>query len=254
MDMIHVIIGTALAVLGGVTHVLASNCDYLGLSIGYSGMFCTGEGIVTHRLLPHQCRSFCLMSETCRAYNFNLTARTCTSFKSPCPQAFGDVSMEFAVFRKPPIAQCYEWVPYSSGDGIDQRMIFTDDPLRLICRLKRDGNDIVCYFHTLLSLCYGNWQGAQFSQSNQYPCQRLRIKYSCTIFWVPFTAYQAVPSGAIIAGHMANGDTVYVTKFDYYAPISVNLAGHYVTGADSTLSVYDMREASSQSMMMAVIL
>ena len=53
---------------------------------------------------------------------------------------------------------------------------------------------------------------------------------------------------------MANGDTVYVTKFDYYAPISVNLAGHYVTGADSTLSVYDMREASSPSMMMAVIL
>ena len=96
--------------------------------------------------------------------------------------------------------------------------------------------------------------GAQFSQSSQYPCQRLHIKDSCTIFWVPFTAHQAVPSSAIIAGHMANGDTVYVTKFDYNVPISVNLAGHFATGADSTISVYDMREASSLSMMMAVVL
>ena len=38
---------------------------------------------------------------------------------------------------------------------------------------------------------------------------------------------------------MANGNRVSVTKFDYNQPPVQSLAGHYVEGAENTISAYE---------------
>ena len=226
------------------------HCKVYSLLTPFNGRYCPGDGIVSLHLLPHQCRYTCLQSTTCKAYNYNVTDATCTRFASSCLQAFADTRMEFMLFIEKKADQCYQWVPYSSGDSVDPRMISTDQPIRLICRVQRDGNDLVCYFHTMYNECYASWGTSQFSNTGGYPCQRLRIMDDCTVFWVPYTARDSIHPRAVIAGRMANGDVVYVTQFD-----SVHhLSGHYVQGGDFATSPYGGSVRTSTTMMMLIVL
>ena len=124
-------------------------------------------------------------------------------------------------------------------DPADDRMIYTDDPRRMISRMQRDGNDFGCYFYTQFAACFASSGGSEFHNQEGYPCQRLQTKEVCTIFWVPYIARDPIPPRAVIIGHMANGDRVYVTKFDYNQPPVQSLAGHYVEGAENTFAEHD---------------
>ena len=124
-----------------VLNVTANRCIWYRLTMPYEGMYCIFEGTVFQKLLPHECQSMCLQSATCKAYNYNVTEGTCTQFSSPCPQAFSDSVMEFVVFRNTPVSRCYEWVPYSPGDPLDERMVATDNPWFIVARLQVNNND-----------------------------------------------------------------------------------------------------------------
>ena len=108
----------------------ANRCRWYRLTMPFEEMYCIGEGTVTHKLLP-----------TCKAYNYNFTEGTCPQFSSPCPQAFSDPVMEFMVFRKTLVNWSYEWVSYSPGDPLDERMIATENPRCIMARLQVNNND-----------------------------------------------------------------------------------------------------------------
>ena len=222
--------------------------------MSYSGRYCIGEGDSDQVILPHHCQAACLESATCYAYNYNATERICTRFTSPCPEAKRDPIMEFVVFTQRPYEECYEWVPYSSGDTADDRMIYTDDPRHMISRMQKDGNDFGCYYHTPLSNCFAGTGFSSFHKNQGYPCQRLQIKEGCTVFWVLYIARDPIPPRAVITGHMTNGDRVYVTKFDYNKPPVQSLAGHYVEGAENTFADHARGTRSSSAMLMMVVL
>ena len=77
----------------------------------------------------------------------------------------------------------------------------------------------------------------------------------CTVNWFPYTARDPIPLRAVAAGQMANGDTVYVTKFDYvHNGNSRNFPGHYVEGAAETVADYGGSARRSTTMMMMVVL
>ena len=143
----------ALLIVTTVLSVAAKRCEQYILSELHGGRSCNGEGIVNHKLLHHQCLHLCLQSTTCKAYNYNNNERTCTRFASPCPRADSDPLVEFVVFRKTPINKCYEWVPYRSGEPLDERMIATDIPWYIVARLHVNGNHVVCYFSTISVSC-----------------------------------------------------------------------------------------------------
>ena len=246
---------TALVLYTSLSTILAEHCEVYSLFLGYDGRYCTGEGNATWFMPAHHCRATCLESIICKAYNYNVTDGTCTSFTSPCPQAISDPIMEFAVFTHIPYEDCYEWVLYSSGDTLDERMISTDDPRYTICRIHDSGNDVVCYFTTFFPNCYASSGGSPFNSIDRgYPCERFRVKEGCTSFWVPYIAHDPIPPRAVIAGHMVNGDRVYVTKFDYHGPPVLSLSGHYVEGAENTITASGGAARYSNTMMMMVIL
>ena len=76
----------------------------------------------------------------------------------------------------------------------------------------------------------------------------------CIVFWVPYIAGHPINPISVIGGHMANGDVVYVTKFDYNYPPVISLAGHYVEGADHTVATAGGVAWSSSTMMMLIVL
>ena len=244
----------ALLVAVAMGSAKTENCEMYSLSMPYDGMYCTGVGTVTLKLLPHLCLYICLQSALCKAYNYNATSETCTHFTSPCPQAYGDPVMEFMVFRDTAAKQCYDWVPYSSGDPLDERMISTDTSSIIVARLEVDGNHLVCYFFYDYA-CYCSLGPTQYSNTQGYPCARLRVVDGCTIFWVPYTAGEPIPSQAVIGGSMANGDVAYVIKFVHFHTDGQvwSIAGYYVDGAPHATSTLHGVRYSTNVMMMVVL-
>ena len=235
--------------------IAKGSCRLYSLSMPSNGIYCIGDGVVTHHVPPHQCRLMCLQSPICKAYNYNITDGTCTRLRTPCPQAFADVLMEFAIFSEKSSDQCYQWLPYSPGDAVDRRMLSTDDAGRLlICRMQRDESDTVCYFHTSHKTFYGSSGSTEFANNQGYPCLSLRISEDCAVSWVPYIAQKPVPTRSVVAGHTVSGDVVHVTKFNYKRPSIISLAGHYVEGADYTIGAYDNSAPKSTTMMMMVVL
>ena len=237
-----------------VLTLATEHCKLFSLSTPHTGKYCPGDGVVTPHLSPHQYRMVCLQSSTCKAYNYNGTDMKCTRLTSPCSQAVADTMMNFVVFTEIPIDQCYQWVPNSPGDTVDPRMIYTTDRKRVICRMQRDGDDRVCFFSTIINTCYASWGQSQFRSDNGYPCQRLRITEGCTVFWIPYVVRDPIHPRSVIAGHMANGDEVYVTKFNYNYPLIISLAGHYVEGADFTTAPAGGVARHSCNMMTLIVL
>ena len=254
MQNLHTVVSMALLVAVAIANVKAENCEMYSLSMPYNGRYCTGVGTVTRKLLPHQCRFMCLQSAICKAYNYNTTSETCTRFTSPCPQAIGDPVMEFVVFRETFAKQCYEWVPYSPGDTLDERMISTDTSVIIVARLEVDGNHLVCYFF-YDSACYCSLGPTQYSNTQGYPCDRLRVVEGCTVFWVPYTAGEPIPTQAVIGGSMANGDVAYVIKFGHLHTDGQvwDIAGYYVEGTPQAISPFHGVHYSTNVMMMVVL-
>ena len=247
-------IGTAIGVTTILSALAVEHCRLFSVSEPYHGRHCPGDGMAIPHLLPDQCQYICLASPTCNAYNYNTTERTCTRFVSPCLQAIPDNVMEFAVFTEKTQDQCYQWIPYNSGDAVDPRMVSTNDAYRIICRMQKDGDDIVCFYDSRISKCFAIWESPEFNNIQGYPCQRLRIMEDCTVFWVPYTAGHPIHPRAVIGGHMANGDVVYVTKFDFNYQSIISLAGHYVDGADDTVATAAGVARKASTMMMLIVL
>ena len=245
---------TSLVLFTSLSTISAEYCEEYSLIMSYGGRYCTGEGDSNLVMPAHHCQATCFQSATFNAYNYNVKKGICTCFTSPCLEAKSNPIMEFVVFTQRPYETSYEWVPYSSGDTADNRMIYTDDPRRMISRMQKNDNDFGCYFFTPHSNCFASTGFSSFHQKQGYPCQRLRIKEGCTIFWVPYVARDPIPPRAVITGRMANGDRVYVTKFDYNQPPVQSLAGHYVEGAGNTFVDHAGGTRSSSAMMMMVVL
>ena len=236
-----------------VVTITAHRCELYNLAMPYGGRYCIAEGAITQRVLSHQCRLTCIQLSKCRAYNYNFTDETCTRFTATCLLAYSDPVMEFVVFRETPVHQCYEWVTYNSGDPLDERMIAADNPERIVSRLAVSGSDVVGYFFTVKGKCYGTVGDREYYTWDGYLCERLRVIEGCTIFWVPYTAGETLPSNAVIGGAMANGDVPYVVKFDVIHDGKMSISAYYIEGFPYAITGYYGTRHSATMMMMVVL-
>ena len=184
MDGADEAMDTILMIIISCSTITAQTCELYSLSMPYNGRYCPGDGTVILRSVPHLCRSVCLQSPTCMAYNYNVSGRTCTRLRFPCPETFEHPVMEFVVFTQKPYKQCYTWVTYNVGDALDERMV--SQVGRIICRIVRSGNDVVFHWHSWYKLCFA-YLSSPFNSDQGYTCQRLRIMEGCTVYWFPYT-------------------------------------------------------------------
>ena len=133
-------------------------------------------------------------------------------------------------------------------------IIATDTWFFVVARLQANGNDLVCYLHTIFERCVGNLGTTLYKSNEGYPCPLLRIVESCSIFWVPYAAGEPIPAQVVIGGSMANGDVTYVVKFNiHFNGKPKSLAGYYVKGATHATSSFVTAQYSTDMMMMVVL-
>ena len=63
MDVFVVLLAMAgvmrVTAMAGVVRMIANICEWYNLTLTYGGRYRPGEGDVTRKLLPHQCRCLC---------------------------------------------------------------------------------------------------------------------------------------------------------------------------------------------------
>ena len=251
---------TSLAVAATLVRGRKADCNSYDMYASYvipGGRYCPTEGTALPNCLTiHQCKYLCLQSANCAAVNHNAADNVCTFLHNPCPLAHPLPGMEYFVFTLRPTHQCFQWVPYTSGDVTDDRMIASQIGAQMVSRIMYNRNYIIGYQYIPLGRCYTytTVDNRIVSSRESSPCERLRIADECTVFWISYTAGDRIPARTVTGGHMANGEIAHVIKFDIvYNGDTVTISGYYTEGAPHAVSAY-YGKRTSNTMKMLVIL
>ena len=214
------------------------------------------SGRLLHNMGFHQCEYLCLQSVNCAAFNHNATDDECTLLRNPCPLAQRDPEMVYSIFSETPVHQCPRWIPYTSGDDIDDRMIASQTGAQMVSRIMYNGNYLIGYEFIRARRCftYNTVADQVVASGSSAPCERLRIADDCTAFWIPYTAGDPLPEKAVTGGRMASGDAAYVVKFDVvYNSKAVIVSGYYTEEAGYAVTTYFGLRSSSTMMMLLTL-
>ena len=233
-----------------------ANCHSFDFYLPPVGRYCDANGSALSSMTFHQCKYICIQYANCAAVNYNSTDGKCTFLYKPCPLAHEAPGMEYLVFTKTPAHQCSQWLPYTSPDAVDARMITSQTGVLMVSRIKYNGNYIIGYEYIPYGKCftYTTVDEKIVSSGSSVPCERLRIADGCTAFWISYTAGDPVPARAVTGGRMFSGEVAYVIKFDIlHGGATVIISGYYTEGAPEAVSAY-LGIRTSNTMMMLVIL
>ena len=195
-------------------------CESHDLSEPFHGRYCPKEGIITPNLSWHQCKLLCLHKSTCQAVNYDPSANLCIHFIETCPLAISHPNMAFVLFTERQADQCMEWVPIEDGNPARDRSVTVDNE-RFAARMQNDGTDFIGFFRASQYDCYSRHDEG-FKNSDGYPCQYLRIRDGCTVYFVDYEIGTPLPHNAMIGGYTAVGLPVYIgcreIRPGYYIP------------------------------------
>ena len=196
-------------------------------STPFNGWYCPTEGIITPDLPWHQCKLFCLQKSSCQAVNYDFTANLCTQFTATCPLAVNHPNMALALFTGRKIEQCIEWIPKEDGNPAEDRSVRVGNN-RYVARMQRDGSDFVGHLRADRDDCFSR-QDVGFQSSDGYPCQYLRIRDGCTVYFVSYESSATLPPNALIGGYTAEGLLIYIGKKGM-------ISGYYIPGSSGVVN------------------
>ena len=176
------------------------------------GRYCPVEGIIIPNLPWYHCKLFCLETSNCQSVNYNFTDNICTYFTATCPKAISHPGVSFVLFTGRDSGECIEWIPNKNGHPKRDDRSLTEDNKRFAARMQKNGNDLVSY--QLLSICYGRDEEGTFRSIHGYPCQYLRIRNGCTVYYMTYELGTPLPPNALIGGYTAGGLPVYIGSKD----------------------------------------
>ena len=208
----------------------AQPCQFLERTVFLSGKYCPVSSLAILSSHLCYCRAACLRAENCVAYNYNKSDTTCNRLAVPCHLAQSNPVMEFGVLIPQQTQNCCQWLAFSHGDPLDERMVMTsENPTRAVARTTQNGADYIGFYNGRHDACFVATSATQVTKLQDNSCQRLRIAEGCTVFWVPYIAGDRLPDKLVTGGTNANGDNVYVAKSDKAT------TGSYVKGATDAL-------------------
>ena len=174
----------------------------------FHGRYCPTEGVIIPNLSWQQCKLVCLQSSNCQSVNYNVTDNICTYFTTTCPKAISHPWMAFVLFTGKQSSQCIEWIPKKKGHPKKDDRSVSIDNRRYAARMQKDRNDIVA--HQLGPACYSRDEEGPFKSTQGYPCQYLRIRNGCTVYYMKYELGTPLPPNSLIGGYTAGGLPVYI--------------------------------------------
>ena len=196
-------------------------------STPFYGRYCPTEGTIIPNVPWLQCKLFCLQKSSCVAVNYDFTANLCIYFTTTCPLAISHPDMAFVLFTGRQIEQCLEWIPNEDGNPTEDRSVRVGNN-RYVARLQKDGSDFVGHLRADKNDCFSlHYVG--FKYSDGYPCQYLRIRDGCTVYFVNYEPGTPLPPNALIGGYTAEGLLIYIGKKGV-------ISGYYIPGSGGVVS------------------
>ena len=261
--------GTLMAIIKAYLHALHLFCyvsfiwtDCIGYpSPGLLGYYCThDDAIVLPFLLEHECTLACVQKARCVATNYNISDSTCSLLPSACLQASNDSSMIYTIFTSSR-DQCLGWHDYSPGDPIDDRWLKTkvggDAALRAVTRTADNGHLYPGNFLPNQKRCVCTDGVGYLNSDKGYPCQVLRLGEGCTAAYVPYTAGDVIPDGAVGIKSPEDGSSRYIAIIDNREPIGPVghnfIGGYYMAGDAEAVYLFYGIKYSSQMELVVVI-
>ena len=183
------------------------------------------------KISHHLCTHRCMTSRGCILANYNVEQRYCSLSDALCVQYITDDRFVVAFFGSKE-ALCLKWVSYTLYDNAStiKSTNCHPDPSLTTCALGRlvlspDYSVPGKYFHS----AQGVWAVLKGTETTEGEKEILNIQDDCQVIWVPYTAGDTLPTGAIVGGYLArNGGTdLYIirarindlTLFGYYNPM-----------------------------------
>ena len=179
------------------------------------------------KLSWHQCKLFCLQAPSCQSVNYNFNYSICTYLTATCSKAIDRLGMAFALFTGRQPRECIEWIPKGNRHPLGDRSM-TEDNLRFVSRMQKDGNDFVGHMTGGDKICYARDDQVVIKSYQGYNCQYLRILEDCTVYYEDYEPDDPLLPTAVIGGYTAEGLPVYIGLRNY----GLLLPGYYISGSN----------------------
>ena len=202
-------------------------CSLTDFAHPFHGRYCPTEGIIITNSSWHQCKLFCLQTTSCQSVNYNFTYNICTYLTTTCSKAIGYPGMAFALFTGRQPKECIEWIPRWDRLALGDRSV-TEDNLRFVARIQKDGNDFVGHMNSDNRACYALDDQGGVTTYQGYNCQYLRILEDCTVYYEDYEPDAPLPPTAVIGGYTTEGLPVYIGLRNY----GLLLPGYYISGSN----------------------
>ena len=205
---------------------LHDGCESYRSMNSFRGLYCPIEGIIIPNLAWHQCKLVCLQTSSCQAVNYDFTASLCIHFAATCPQALNHPGMAFGLFTGRQPHECLEWI--SVGSFSRDRLV-TMDTARFVARLQKDGNNLGGYYYELQNGCLARDDDGWIFPHNGHPCQCLRVRDGCTVYYTNYEIGSPVPPNTVMSGYSATGVPIYLGR------VGKDL-GYYIAGSNNLMT------------------
>ena len=199
--------------------------------------YCLTRGTTVPNLPWHQCTLCCLLKSSCQAVNYNFTDNLCTYFIATCPLAISHPDIAFVLFTGRQIEQCIEWIPKDDGNPTQDRSVRVGNE-RYVARMQKDGSDFVGHLRSDKNDCFSR-HDVGFKYSQGYPCQYLRIRDGCTVYFVNYEPGTSLPPNVLIGGYTAEGLLIYIGTMGM-------ISGYYIPGSGGLVNWHGVHSEGIQ--------
>ena len=208
-----------------------------------NGYYCASDYISNYTAIEHQrCVAHCITNPYCWVLAYNSRGKYCLLGTHPCVTAEVDNDFRMMAFRKHEYLCCIQWV-WSDGSSYPNRTVEQVRPkYQAVARRPIDGEIYIGRSNP----GSGNIYVARNDKATNYPDYYLLVvSEACSVAWVPYTAGNALPRGAVEAGYLNSLGGTYCMRaghkryfYGYYAPS--NGLGYYAWYGSKTTTQMDI--------------
>ena len=192
-----------------------------------NGYYCVNGYKSNYSAIEHQqCAAHCITDQDCWLLVYNWREKYCILGTQPCANAVADFDFRMMTFRKYETLYWIQWV-WSDGSSYPVRTVEQVYPQHeALARRLIEGEVYIGRGNHRYGKIYLARHGAAASYLGYY---LLVVSDSCSVAWVPYSAGNPLPRGAVKGGYLDSLGTTYCIRVsDMHTTEPAHVFGYYV--------------------------
>ena len=232
----------------------SSQCLSLYITRAIDSYHCLSSSFMSiSNIRFQQCTRACLINSTCWTLSYNHSGHVCVLGEEACITANNSNDFSMMIIRTDSSQRCLEWMPFNMTYGVNYGY-----PKHATCIKARMGQDKVSTVARRVTsdvLQIGKSPSFRYKayvldlrqnrHAIDYGYEILLVGNSCSTAWVPFTAGDPTPTGAVTIGEDILTGTHYIvgtraTSYMYFTSYKAGAAQAFYTASNSVASTTNM--------------